>query len=73
MIFPHNVWYIGNVLVSAHFSLKLAHGTYCLRSNMQLFILLGIVLKISPVTAQPVLWWLYQLYYPIYVQGCHSK
>jgi len=27
MIFPHNEWYIGNVLLCAHFSLKLAHGT----------------------------------------------
>jgi len=30
MISPHNEWYIGNVLVCAHISLKLAHGTYCL-------------------------------------------
>ena len=29
MISPHNEWYIGNVLVCAHFSSKLAHGTYC--------------------------------------------
>jgi len=33
----HNEWYIGNVLVCAHFSSKLAHGTYCLCSIMQLF------------------------------------
>jgi len=31
------------VLVSAHFSAKLAHGTYCLCSITQLFRLLGIV------------------------------
>jgi len=29
MISPHNEWYIGNVLVCAHFSSKLARGTYC--------------------------------------------
>jgi len=29
MISPHNEWYIGNVLFCAHFSSKLAHGTYC--------------------------------------------
>jgi len=28
MISPHNEWYIGNVLVCAHFSSKLEHGTY---------------------------------------------
>jgi len=49
MISPHNEWYNGNVLVSAHFSSKLAHGTYCLRSITQLFRLLGIVK--NPVTA----------------------
>ena len=27
MISPHNEWYIGNVLVCAHFSSKLAHST----------------------------------------------
>jgi len=27
MISPHNKWYIGNVLVCAYFSSKLAHGT----------------------------------------------
>jgi len=43
MISPHNEWYIGNVLVCAHFSSKLAHGTYCLYCITQLFRLLGIV------------------------------
>jgi len=43
MISPHNEWYIENVLVCAHFSLKLAHDTYCLSSITQLFRLLGIV------------------------------
>ena len=43
MIFLHNEWYIRNVLVCAHFSSKLAHGTYCLCSIKQLFRLLGIV------------------------------
>ena len=43
MIPPHNEWYIGNVLVCAHFSSKLAHDTYCLCSITQLFKLLGIV------------------------------
>ena len=43
MISPHNEWYIGNVQFCAHFSSKLAHGTYCLCSIMQLFWLLGIV------------------------------
>ena len=43
MISPQNEWYIENVLVCAHFSLKLAHGAYCLFSIMQLFRLLGIV------------------------------
>jgi len=28
MISPHNEWYIRNVLVCAHFSSKLAHGTF---------------------------------------------
>jgi len=28
MISPHNEWYIGNVLVCAHFSSKLAHGRF---------------------------------------------
>jgi len=41
--FPHNEWYIGNALVCAHFSSKLAHGTYCVCSVTQLFRLLGIV------------------------------
>jgi len=45
MISPHNEWYNGNVLVCGHFSSKLAHGTYCLRSITQLFRLLGIVKK----------------------------
>ena len=40
---PHNAWYIGNVLVCAHFSSKLAHGTYCVCSITQLFRLLSIV------------------------------
>jgi len=53
MTSPHNEWYIGNVLVSALLSSKLAHGTYCLRSFTQLFRLLGIVFN-----AQPVLLWL---------------
>jgi len=43
MISPHNEWYIGNVLVYAHFSSKQAHGAYCLCSFTQLFRLLGIV------------------------------
>jgi len=43
MIFPHYEWYIGNVLVCAHFSSKLAHGTNWLCSITQLFRLLGIV------------------------------
>ena len=37
------IWYIGNVLVCAHFSSILAHGTYCLCSITQVFRLLGIV------------------------------
>ena len=41
MISPHNEWYIGNVLVCANFSSKLAHGTYCLCSITQLFRLWG--------------------------------
>jgi len=40
---PHNEWYTGNVQVCAHFSAKLAHGTYCLFSITQLFRLLVIV------------------------------
>jgi len=36
-ISPHNEWYIGNVLVCAHFSSKLAHGTYCVWPITQLF------------------------------------
>jgi len=43
MIFPLNEWYIGNVLICAHFSSKQAYGTYCLCSITQLFWLLGIV------------------------------
>jgi len=43
MISPHNEWYIGNALVCAHFSSKLANGTYCLCSITQLFRLLGII------------------------------
>ena len=35
--------YIGNILVCAHLSSNLAHGTYCLCSITQLFRLLGIV------------------------------
>jgi len=42
-ISPHNEWYIGNVLGFAHFSLKLAHGTYCVCSITHLFRLLGII------------------------------
>ena len=56
MISPNNEWYIGNVLVCAHFSSKLAHGTYCLCSMTQLFRHLGIVLIFSHVNAQTVLW-----------------
>jgi len=56
MISPHNEWYFGNVLVCAHFSSKLAHGTYCLCSITQLFRLLGIVQIFSHVNAQTVLW-----------------
>ena len=37
MISPHNERYIGNVLVCARFSSKLAHGTFCLCSITQLF------------------------------------
>jgi len=37
MISPHNEWYIGNVLVCAHFTSKQAYGTYCLCSITQLF------------------------------------
>jgi len=43
MIPPQNEWYIGNVLVCAHFSSKLAHGTYWVCSITQLLRLLGIV------------------------------
>ena len=49
MISPHNEWYIGNVLVCAHFSPKLAHGTYCLCSITQVFRLLGIVQIFFPM------------------------
>jgi len=56
MIFPHNEWYIGNVLVIAHFSSKLAHGTYCICSITQLFRLLLIVQIFSHVNDQTVLW-----------------
>ena len=56
MITPNNEWYIGNVLVCVHFSLKLAHGTYCLCSITQLFKLLGIVKIFSRVNGQTVLW-----------------
>ena len=48
---PHNEWYIGNVLICAHFSSKLAYGTYCLNSITQLF-------RLSHVNAQTVHWWL---------------
>jgi len=54
----HNEWYIGNVLICAHFSSKLAHGTYCLCYITQLFRLLGIFLIFSHINAQSVLWWL---------------
>ena len=57
-ISPYNEWYIGNVLVCAHFSSKLAHGTNCVCSITQLFRLLGIVYIFSHVNAQTVLWWL---------------
>ena len=43
IISPHNAWYIGNFLVCAQFSSKLAHGTYCLCFIKKLFRLLGIV------------------------------
>ena len=43
MTSPHNEWYIGNVLVCAHYSSKLAHSTYCLFSITQLFRLLVII------------------------------
>jgi len=56
MSYPHNEWYIGNVLVCAHFSSKLANGTYCLCSITQLFRLLGRVKIFSHVNAQTVLW-----------------
>ena len=56
MISPYNEWYIGNVLVCAHFSSKQAHGTYCLCSNTQLFRLLEKVKIFSHVNAQTVLW-----------------
>jgi len=58
MIFLHNEWNIGNVLVCAHFSSKLAHGTYCLCSITQLFRLFRDSLVFSHVNAQTVLWWL---------------
>ena len=45
MISPHNEWYTENVLVCAHFSSKLAHGTYCLYSITKLYRRLNI--KIS--------------------------
>jgi len=48
---PHYEWYIGNVLVCAHFS-SILHGTYCVCSIMQLFRLLGIVKIFSHVNAQ---------------------
>jgi len=48
MISPHNKWYIGNVLVCAHFSSKQAHYSYCLCSITQLFRLLGIF-KLFPM------------------------
>jgi len=35
--FPLKEWYIGNVLVCAHFSPNLAHGTYCFCSITRLF------------------------------------
>jgi len=56
MISPHNELYIGNVLVCAHFSSKLAHSTYCLCYITQLFRLLGIVKFFFHVNAQTVLW-----------------
>jgi len=56
MISPHNEWYIGNVLVCAYFSSKLAHGPYCLCSSTQLFRLSGIVKIFSNVTAKTVPW-----------------
>jgi len=51
MISPHDEWYIGNFLVFAHFSSKLAHDTYCLCYITQLFRLLGIVKIVSYVNA----------------------
>jgi len=62
MISPQIEWYIGNVLVCAHFSSKLAHGTYCICYITQLFRLLGIVSIFSHVNAQTMLWWLKRLY-----------
>jgi len=56
MISPHNEWFIGNILVCAHFSPQLAHDTYCLCSIAQLFRLLGIVKILSHGNAQTVLW-----------------
>jgi len=53
MFSPHTEWYIGNVLVCAHFSLKLAHGTYCLCSISQLFRLLGIVYIFPMLVPKP--------------------
>jgi len=53
MISPHNEWYIENVLVCVHFSSKLAHGTYCLRSITQLLRLLGIVKKNPMLMPKP--------------------
>jgi len=50
--FSHNEWNIGNVLVCAYFSSKLAHGAYCLCSIAQLFWFLGIVKIFSHVNAQ---------------------
>jgi len=53
MISPHNEWYIGNALVCAHFSSKLACGTYWLCSITQLIRRLGIVLIFSMLMPKP--------------------
>jgi len=53
MISPHNEWYIGNVLVCAHFPLKQAHGTYCVCSFTQLLRLLGIFYIVPMLMPKP--------------------
>ena len=73
MISPNNEWYIGNVLVCAHFSSKLAHGTYCLCSFTHLFRLLGVVYIFSHVNAQKVLWCEITLLKLMQMQPCGAR